>query len=393
MKTAGRLFPLAMLVAWLCIAPLLTFAQTDPFLATATRIINVRSGPGTTFLQIGTVPDGATVRIAQRNRIGTWLYIQYPRADGSIALEGWAFAGSLRLDPALRLSEVWENSDVQDADPSAYPALSHLLAAPVIPRLDGALLDNVRAIFARGQAAGMLPNAFAKIGDSLSADPLYLTPMSAPPIQLGAYDYLAETIDYYADSAAVQSIAAQVGMGTYTVLDPQWANPSTCAGGESPLLCAFRVQHSSIALIQFGSNDIERVSTDYFASEYRQIAQATIDAGVIPVLFTFSWDENSPLWSKAVEFNNAIVDIGTELNIPVINLWLAARPLPAFGLDVDGIHMLHSGFPNIKFTDGDESYFGATLRNLLAIRTLHEIRRMLDLPASLTATPEVTPAG
>lgn len=385
-----RRFVLLLVIALLLSASI-SAAQSDPFVAVPTRQINVRSGPGSTFLQVGTIPGGASIRVVQRNRIGNWLFVQYPRADGSIALEGWVFSGYLDLNPELRMSQVYENSDVMDADPGSYPALARLLSAPVIPRLDGVLLDNVRAIFARGQAAGMRPDAFTKVGDSLSADPLYLTPMASPPIELGVYDYLAETVSYYGASAAEPSLAASVGMATYTVFDPLWADSSRCESGETALVCEYRVKRPSIALIQFGSNDILHVGTEFFAQTYRQIVQASLDAGVIPVLFTFSWDENSDLWRQAVAFNTAILDIGAEFNVPVINLWLAARPLPAFGLDVDGIHMLHSGAQHLKFTGADESFYGATLRNLLAIRTLHEIRRMLDLPASL-AEPEATAA-
>ncbi|MDX2162999.1 MAG: GDSL-type esterase/lipase family protein [bacterium] len=363
----------------------------DPFIAQPVRQVNVRSGPGSTFAYVGAIPGGASIRIAQRNRIGTWLYVQYPRADGTAALEGWVFSAFLDLHPALRLSEVYENSAAADADPSAFPALAALHTAPVIPRIDGALYDHVRAIFERGQANGLRPDAFTKVGDSLTADPLYLNTMAGQPLELGAYDYLAETIAYYAASAAEPSIAAEVGMATYTMFDPQWAVSAACLPGEGALTCEYRTKRPSIALIQFGSNDVLRVSPDYFADQYRPIIETSLDMGVIPVIFTFSWDEASPLWRSAVAFNNAILALGAEYNIPVVNLWLAARPLPAFGLDVDGIHMLRSGARHLRFA-GDEGWYGASLRNLLAIRTLHEIRRMLDLPATpeATAIPEAT---
>jgi uncharacterized protein YraI len=367
----------------------------DVFAAQPTRQVNVRSGPGSTFGQVGTIPGGAAVRVTQRNRIGTWLYVQYPRADGSIALQGWVYTGYLALHPALAYSQVYENADFADADPMAYPALSALYSAPVIPRLEGALLEQVRAIFARGQTLGMRADAFTKVGDSLSADPLYMTPMGTGAVELGHYDYLAETVAYYAASAAEPSRAAMVGMATYTMFDPQWAIDAACAPGEGALVCEYRLKRPSIALILFGPNDVMRVDSAYFTEQYRLIVQASLDAGVIPVLSTFSYDENAALWRRSVAFNNAIIALGAEYNVPVINLWLAARPLPAFGLDIDGVHMLRSGATTLRFTRADEAFYGATLRNLLSLRTLHEIRIVLGLPridaqATAESTPEST---
>ena len=366
-------------------------AQTDDvFAATTTRQVNVRSGPGSTFGQVGTIPAEAAVHVNQRNRIGTWLHVQYPRADGSIALEGWVYTGYLRLNPALMYSQVYENADVADADAASYPALASLYSAPIIPRLQGTLLENVQALFARGQENGLRADAFSKIGDSLSADPLYLSIMGTPPIDLGHYDYLADTIAYYGASASEPNAAAMVGMATYTMFDPQWASDSACDPAEGALACEIRVKRPSIALILFGPNDILQVDAEYFESQYRLIVEATINAGVIPVLSTFSYDENAGLWRSSVAFNNAILAIGAEYQVPVINLWLAARPLPAFGLDVDGVHMLRSGATTLRFSGADEAFYGGTLRNLLAIRTLHELRIALGLPL-IEATAESTP--
>jgi len=370
-----------------------TLAQTDDiFIAQSTRQVNVRSGPGSTFAQVGIIPGGATVRVAQRNRVGTWLNVQYPRADGSIALEGWVYTGYLALHPALAFSQVYENAALPDADAAAYPALATLYGAPIIPRLEGALLDNVRAIFARGQALGLRADTFTKVGDSLSADPLYLSVMASEPRELGHYDYLAETVGYYAASAAEPSSAAIIGMATYTMFDSQWATDPGCEAGEGALMCEYRLKRPSIALILFGPNDILRVDTPYFSEQYRLIVQASVDAGVIPVLSTFSYNENAGLWRQSVAFNNAIIALGAEFNVPVINLWLASRPLPAFGLDIDGVHMQRSGATSLRFLGADEAFYGATLRNLLSIRTLHELRIALGLPIpDATAEPELTP--
>jgi hypothetical protein len=62
-----------------------------------------------------------------------------------------------------------------------------------------------------------------------------------------------------------------------------------------------------------------------------------------------------------------------------MNLWAAARALPEYGLDEDRVHLKHSGFERLKFDTGHETWYGVSLQNLLAIRTLDEIRRALKM--------------
>lgn len=111
----------------------------------------------------------------------------------------------------------------------------------------------------------------------------------------------------------------------------------------------------------------------------RRIVEETIGRGIIPVLSTFSYHPEHEFWWQAVEFNLQLVEIAEEYNLPLINLWAASRPLPEYGLDRDQIHMKQSGFAYLKFDTGHESFYGTSLRNLLAVRTLHEIRVTLEL--------------
>lgn len=55
--------------------------------ATATTAIRLRSGPGTTYQQVGTVPYNVTVPALGRNSVGDWLYVDYQGQRGWIA--GW----------------------------------------------------------------------------------------------------------------------------------------------------------------------------------------------------------------------------------------------------------------------------------------------------------------
>ena len=234
-------------------------------------------------------------------------------------------------------------------------------------------------VYGRGQQMGRNARVVTKVGDSLSADRFYLAAMAADERTLGPFDYLAPTIDYYSPAADETSIAAQVGLSSIVVTDPFWADPDTCQPNEAPLACEYRVKNPSIAFIMFGPNDVLSMDADRYGDNMRQITETTLDAGIIPVLSTFSYSPDSELWWQSVEFNLQLVDIADEYDVPLINLWAASRPLENYGLDRDLVHMKQSGFGYLKYDTGHETFYGSSLRNLLAVRTLHEIRTTLEL--------------
>jgi hypothetical protein len=233
-------------------------------------------------------------------------------------------------------------------------------------------------VYEHGQEMGARSRVVTKIGDSLVANPMYLLPMNRSDSVLGPYDYLADTLAYFGPSVS-ESAAARIGLSTYVVFDPMWANRSVCQPGETPLACEYRLKQPSIALIMFGPNDVKHMDTDEYTAQMKQIVGETLNRGIIPVLFTFSYDPDAELWWQAVNFNLALADLADEYGIPLVNLWLAARILPEYGLDKDHTHLKNSGFEYLKFTNGNEAFYGVTLQNLLALSVLDELRRSLGM--------------
>ncbi len=358
---------------WVLLRGIVSIAQTDVMIATAHTHAALYMGPGDTYLTKGVVISPSTqVTIIARNRIGNWLKISRDNA-----YEGWVMKGYFQLNPTLRLSEVPVNN-MPDGDPTYLASATQKILAevPVIPTLS----PLMQLVYETGREMGNNPQAVSKVGDSVMANPLYLKPFSQPDVTLGNYDYLDETVRYYGASLAQDSVSAQVGMTTYVVFDSLWANFNpNCEANETPLACEYRIKKPSVAFVMFGANDIKHMTFEQFGVQMRQIVQETMSAGVIPVLSTFSVDTANPLYQQGMRFNLEIVNIAQELRVPVINFWLASRPLPAFGLDIDGVHPLQTGFTFIKLDSGMESWYGVGLQNLLAIRTLDEIRRTLEL--------------
>ncbi len=353
------------------------FADSSVFVATAYQRVNLFSGPGITYLLIARVPAGVPMTIIERNSVGTWLHIQRTNDKGELLNDGWVISGYLNFDIGLHFGDVPVNVELPDADADSDMSQLHdLYVVPVIPTIS----DAMREVYRRGQELRNYAHVVTKVGDSVTADDLYLKPMSRNNNVLGPYDYLAETVLYFGASTAVDSVAAQVGMTTYTIFDPTWADDQRCRPRETPLDCEYRRKRPSIALIMFGPNDLLAMSDGLFDRQMRRIVDNTLEHGIIPVLSTFSYDPGMGLWPQAVNFNRRLATIAAEKEVPIINLWLAARSLPDYGLEIDHIHMKHWGFTYLKFNTGNVAFSGASLRNLLTIRTLDEIRRTVILP-------------
>lgn len=338
----------------------------------------MRDGPGTTYRALARLRTGVQVSIVERNNIGTWVRVQQTLEDGSIYLDGWVLSGYLNLSPDLHFSDVLVSTlpDAQPENAESIP-LRPLYAAPVISPVSPTMHD----VYELGLSVGHYTHVITKIGDSVSADPLYLMPMSHPGVALGPYDYLRDALDLFSASTQVESVAARVGMNTYAIFDSTWAPPDSCQGGETPLACELRRKQPSIALIMFGANDVLHLNDVEYEQQMRRIVDETLAQGVIPVLSTFSFhfDPANPVSGKSITFNTKIIQIANDYQIPLINLWLAAHALPEDGLEQDGIHMKHWGTDTLDFSNGYPAYSGASLRNLLALRMLDEIRRTVFL--------------
>lgn len=335
---------------------------------------SIRTGPGLTFEEIGTMGWwNQEIYVIERNRLGNW--VRTISWDGQ--MDGWVRTGHLLFeDSPLRLSDVPVNLTVNDADLDNLwtDTLDYLYGAPLIPEIS----PRMRAVFDLGQSLGNQANVVTKFGDSLSASPIYLNPITRGDHDLGPYDFLQPTIDFFAPDLVLDSVASRIGLSTYGIFDPFWAT-DTCESTESPIACEIRLSRPSIALIIFGPNDMRVISEEEYEVQMRLIVEESLNNGVIPVLTTFSSHPNEEYYWVSLRFNSVLIDIATEYEIPLINLWSASRELPDYGLDEDLIHLNHSGFEYLIYSTGHETYYGISLLNLLALRTLDELRVSLQM--------------
>lgn len=335
----------------------------------------IRSGPSMTYAEVGGLGAGVEITILERNTLGNWLYIFREALPGTDPLEGWIKTGFVSLEDDFHMSDVQVNTSIAQVETTAFANdedLLRLYQIPHVPQISNAVVD----IYERGQDMGNDPTVVTKVGDSNSVVRGYLPPADEVDYDMGAYDILEETIDYFGASFQTGSIAARVGLNGFSVFDPIWSDPD-CEPNEYPLACEYRMSQPLAALILFGPNDLRALNTDQYLEQMTRIVEETIDAGIIPILMTFSNDPNSEFAVQAVRFNLILADIAETFDIPLINLWAAARDLPFNGLNADNSHMTSTGV-NVIFR-GQESRFGVSLQNFLVLHTLDALRDKLNL--------------
>lgn len=259
---------------------------------------------------------------------------------------------------------------------------SLLLETPIFTNVG---TEEVQEIFAAGQALGNRPNVFTTVGDSNTTNGDFLRPigLSSSPCDLGEYEYLQETIDYFSapptpddrNSFTRASLAADRGFSTYSALDPFWADASLCQPNESPLTCEYRVTQPSVALIMLGQIDINYAGTSVSAyhENMENIITASIGQGVIPVLSTIVFLPERDVYPLSLEFNMVILELAEEHQVPLINLWRAVQSLPNVGIGPDRSH-LRAQVGRFCSFDGTEQELGGTLRNLLNLQILHSLK-------------------
>lgn len=238
-------------------------------------------------------------------------------------------------------------------------------------------------IYQRGLGLGNDPHAFSKIGDCESTPAWFLGDFDRGEAfyRLGEHSGLEPVIAQFAGSFLRESLATGRGFSASSVLTTLWANPEHCEPGETPLECELRVHRPSIAFVMLGTND--RWHQDQFEGQMREILDALMDAGVVPILATKADDLEGD-----GSINAAIARLAYEYDVPLWNYWLAVQPLPGHGLQEDGAHITW-GYNH--FDDPLAMRRGWPVRNLTALQALDATWRSVAEPGAVAARSTEVP--
>ncbi len=257
---------------------------------------------------------------------------------------------------------------------------------PIIPELDGQLVNRLRAVYDAGIANGNRASVFAIAGDDYAAQPGYLDPFAASGSYFldGGSGSLQGIIDWYNltdlggnNSFNHAGVARRAGWTAADLVDPANSDPSLCAAGETPLACELRLIQPSVVIITVGTNDaLQGTDPDTFRASIRQAVRDAADMGVIPVLATIPPRQDVSA-DTITALNEIIIDVATNNQVPVFNLWRALNELPNSGLNGDNVTLSVSPNGAGDLTAGAPTTYGLNALNYNALVTLDTLRNII----------------
>jgi hypothetical protein len=163
--------------------------------------------------------------------------------------------------------------------------------------------------------------------------------------------------------------------------------PAGCAG-LSALACEYRLLRPTVALVMYGTNDLESFGADAYELNLTAIVERSLDAGVVPILSTIppraDRKRRNP---RVVRFNRRVLAVAKANHVPLWNYWRSLQDPKTVnrGISDDGIHPnLYGGCEPplgcrpLDFTRRGLRY-GYNRRNLGALRVLDRLRDELAL--------------
>ena len=228
------------------------------------------------------------------------------------------------------------NGTAADNGPAAVTPTPDFIEAPRLPAekwqqwpVIPSLTRQARDTYIKGLALGTDPHAFAKVGDCQCVNAAFFGIYDQPGAYAfpKGYEYLQETINWFAGYFNRDSAAVRGGFNVASVFVPLQADPKLCLSGETPLVCEFRATRPSIVLISMETGFEGRTAAVY-EKYMRQIIEYALAQGALPILATkadnFEGDQS---------INLTTAKLAVEYDLPLWNFWRAVQSLPNHGMD------------------------------------------------------------
>jgi hypothetical protein len=267
---------------------------------------------------------------------------------------------------------------------------------PVIPALEPGVAGHLKKIVGRGERLGNNPGVFAKIGDSITASPSFLQGLACRAPRLGTWNELRGTLEFFGETSVPRGleeaqcsvtnsysrlgIAAVGGWRAVDALLPRESFPE-CEGLPA-VSCELQLLRPSVALIMFGTNDLEDFSAVEFRRDLARVVRLVSNAGTIPVVSTIPPRAQPRFSPRVARFNAEIAALAENRALPLWNFWrqMVEPGVPRRGLSRDGVHpsALCPPCTAVDFRPTGLRY-GYALRNLGALLVLDRLRRRVLL--------------
>ncbi len=267
---------------------------------------------------------------------------------------------------------------------------------PVAPELGPAVTSHLEKVAGRGERFGNHPGVVAKIGDSITASPSFLQALACSSPQLGEWEELRGTLGFFgrtavpggseepqcpvSNSYSRLGLAAVGGWRAADALAPRESFPE-CQGLPA-VSCELQLLRPSVALIMFGTNDLEEITAVQFRLDLARVVRLVSSAGTIPVISTIPPRARQPFSPRVTRFNAEIAGLAENRALPLWNYWrqMVEQGVPRAGLSRDGVHPSVLCPPCTAIDFGPVGMRqGYALRNLGALRVLDRLRREVPL--------------
>jgi hypothetical protein len=267
---------------------------------------------------------------------------------------------------------------------------------PVVPVLGPRVASHLKVIAGRGQGHGNRPGIVAKIGDSITASPSFMQALACWPPRLGRWGDLRGTLRFFgqtpvpggteerecpvSNSYSRLGVAAVRGWRAVDAISPRGSLPE--CQGLAPVSCELQLLRPAVALIMFGTNDLEDISAARFRLDLAHVVRLVSNAGTIPVVSTIPPRARPPFSQRVARFNAEIARLAKNRGLPLWNYWrqMVGPGVPHQGLGRDGVH------PSVRCPPCTAIDFrpkglrqGYAMRNLGALRVLDRLRRRVPL--------------
>ena len=206
---------------------------------------------------------------------------------------------------------------------------------PVIPALEPVLAGHLKKIAGRGERLGNNPGVFAKIGDSITASPSFLQGLACRAPRLGTWNELRGTLEFFGQTSVPRGleetqcsvtnsysrlgIAAAGGWRAVDALMPRESFPE-CEGLPA-VSCELQLLRPSVALIMFGTNDLEEFTAVEFRHSLASVVRRVSGAGTIPVISTIPPRAQPRFSPRVARFNAEIAALAENRALPLWNFW------------------------------------------------------------------------
>jgi SH3-like domain-containing protein len=359
--------------------------------------LNIRNGPSTEARIVARLLPNTPLTLLARSADGDWLQVIAATGD-----EGWVSSPFVVTDASLDLlpvatAVVQPVAQIITLTASKTPTPSGATPLPTSPITNGdypyilGVGQRARDIFLAGQAMGNRPGVFSKVGDSITergrTEEDFLMAFGRGSYNLGEFGYLQPVIDFFlttearlGNSFVNDSLSAAPGWSSWTAINFHASDDSICAPLEIPIECELRMIKPSVALIMLGTNDVPDtgISATLYETQMRKIIETSIRMGVVPVLSTIPQFKRPDTGYRVAIFNDIIVRLSDEYQIPLWHYAAAIEGLPNNGLGSDGVHPSIAPASSADFSTESLQY-GMNVRNLTALQALDAIWREVIL--------------